>query len=121
MADDKKGAAGSSLKLVADAPEQDTMKLGATEAPPASRTLTEVESLRVEIVSLQRARIEAERRVLQAQEQILALRAENLELRAKAEASEHERLFDLMGLKGKTITLNKKADGIYEVLDKSGG
>jgi len=120
--DDKKG---SGLRMLDNRPKvaeiQKTPEPPKTEEAKQSRVLSEIESLRVEIVALQQGRANLERRLLEAQETIVALRKQILELQAGVVNQEHEKVFDALGLKGKTITLGKNKEGRYEVTEKNGG
>ena len=123
MADDKDKKDKGGLKLIENRPQKDTMKL--TGDAPAettkTRMLSELESARVDLVNAQQQKAELEKKLLTAQEAMIGLRRENFELRMKLEGQDHEKLFDSLGLKGKSVNLNRNNEGRYEVTEKSGG
>jgi hypothetical protein len=88
------------------------------EAPPRkedTRVLSEVESLRVEVVNLGQQNMNLEERLMKVQTALLDAQRINLQLRQANFKQSTEKVFDDLGLTGERVTLNKNKDGRYEV------
>lgn len=105
------------LGLVGD----ETLKPPAAPATEATakngeaRILSEVESLRVEIVNLGQQNMNLEERLMKVQVALLEAQKLNLQLRQDNFKKSTEKIFDDLGLTGERVTLNKNKDGRYEV------
>lgn len=74
----------------------------------------EVESLKIEVATLNAQLLKEQERVVQYQQKIVDLTKENLQLRTQIVQNGNEKLFDELGIKGK-VRLKKLEDSRYQL------
>lgn len=76
------------------------------------RTLTELESLKVENARLELA-------VIKTEQALNDIQAELLALRETIQKEKNKKVFESLGLRDGKVTLKRNSDGIYEVAENS--
>lgn len=74
----------------------------------------ELESLKIEVATLQSQLLKEEERVIAYQQKVVDLSKENLQLRNQIQKEYNNKLFNDLGIKGK-ISLKKLEDGRYKL------
>lgn len=75
----------------------------------------EVDSLKIEIASLNTQLLKEEERIVAFQQKIVDLAKENYQLREELLKRDNSKLFDDLGIKGKTVKLKKQDDNRYKL------
>lgn len=78
------------------------------------KIFSELESLKIEVATLQSQLLKEEERIVSYQQKIVDLTKENLQLRSDFLKANNTRLFDELGIKGK-VKLQKLEDNRYKV------
>lgn len=84
------------------------------------KIFSEVESLKLEVATLQTQLLKEEERIVSYQQKIVDLTKENLELRTTILKIDNNRLFDELGIKGK-VRLQKQEDNRYKLVPEANG
>lgn len=79
------------------------------------KVFNEVDSLKIEVASLNTQLLKSEERIIAFQQKIVDLAKENYELRDLLLKIENNKLFDELGIKGKLVKLQKQEDNRYKL------
>lgn len=82
------------------------------------KIFNEMESLRIEVATLQSQLLKEEERILSYQQKIVDLSKENLQLRNVILKYDNDKLFDQLGIKGK-VKLIKQEDNRYKLEEQA--
>ena len=84
------------------------------ETNTESKVFSEMESLKIEVATLQSQLLKEEERIVSYQQKIVDLTKENLDLRNELLKIQNNKLFDELGIKGK-VRLQKQEDNRYKL------
>lgn len=79
------------------------------------KIFNEVDSLKIEIASLNTQLLKQEERIIAFQQKIVDLAKENHQLRDLLLKAENSKLFDELGIKGGLVRLQKQEDNRYKL------
>lgn len=104
-------------KILQNLPEGNGEAKSAAKPEVGARVLSEIDSLRIEILTKDQQIMNLRQELLASQKKILATQEESMKLQQSAQAKEADKLISDLGMTG-TVNLVKNAEGRYVVNGK---
>ncbi len=90
-----------------------------TDEKKKDRVLSEVESLKIDVVNLQQQNLELQKKLIDTQKALITAQETAHKLRSEMMQSTHSELLEKLELSGE-INLSKQEDGLYKVIPQEG-